>query len=290
MVKPQRAFREALGVEVDEAVDAALDDVVARAAASSEGVFTLELGHFVASLARHGAADPLGYLRTVRAEDFALASACAAGDRRALAHFEKLYFREIDRAYTRVRRGAVDRQDFGQRMRERLFVATDARRPRIGDYAGQGDLRTWFRVAVTRTLTTEATRPNRDAPSNEEESFDDTPDSALDPELALLRRKYSQDFKDAFRRALEAMEERDKAVLRKVVVEHQGIDVIAAVYQVHRATAARWVQRAREGLVRGVRKDLQENLRVAPVELESILRLVASEVEVSVRALLPTAG
>lgn len=263
------------------------DELLGRAATAFPQT---DLVAFAADLARHATAtpDPLGYLRTVRAEDVALASACATGAGWALAQFEQLYFREIDRAYARVKRSAVDPQDFTQRMRERLFVATAERRPRIADYAGQGDLRTWFRVAVTRTLTTEAMRPRRDVPSDDGE-MGEIVSPGNDPELELLRRKYTDEFRAAFRRSLDAMESRDKDILRRVVVERLGIDALATVYDVHRATAARWVQRAKEGLVRGVKRDLEKNLRVPGNELESILRLVASEVDVSVRALLPGA-
>lgn len=287
VAEARRVLGEAVPSEHRAAVAALADGLFTRATTAFPAV---DLVAFAADLARHASAapDPIAYLTTVRAEDVALASACATGAGWALTQFEQTYFREIDRAYARVRRSAVDPQDFTQRMRERLFVATAERRPRIADYAGQGDLRTWFRVAVTRTLTTEAMRPRRDAPSDDGE-FGEIPSASQDPELELLRRKYTSEFRASFRRSLEAMEERDKDILRRVVVERLGIDAIASVYDIHRATAARWVQRAKEGLVRGVRKDLEQHLRVPGTELESILRLVASEVDVSVRALLPGA-
>ncbi|MGZ3420276.1 MAG: sigma-70 family RNA polymerase sigma factor [Polyangiales bacterium] len=225
------------------------------------------------------------YLKTARVDDLALAHACALGDGAALADFEKLYFGEIDRALLKVKKGSVDRQDFAQRIRERLFVATGERRPRIEGYAGQGDLRTWFRVAMTRALINEATRPNRDDPTEDEE-LAAMPAQNANPELELLRRKYTQEFKASFARALGAMEARDKAILGYVFVEKMGIDALAEVYDIHRATAARWVQRAREGLIAGVRADLESKLRVEKSELESILRLVDGEVDVSVRRLL----
>ena len=84
------------------------------------------------------------------------------------------------------------------------------------------------------------------------------------------------------------MADRDRAILRYTIVDHLGIDALSKIYQVHRATAARWVQKARDGLVQGVREDLGARLRVPADELESIMRIVADEVEVSVRRLLPS--
>lgn len=266
-----------------------LADVIARVAAagSPRYVRDADLVAFAASLAAHAKSngDVAAYLEGARAEDLALAWACAQGDGRALATFERLYFSEIDRALSKVRRGAVDAQDLAQLVRQRLFVATEERRPRIADYAGQGDLRTWFRVAVTRLLTNEVMRPKRDE-ATEDEQLAQVATDAADPELELLRRKYAEEFKASFARALAALESRDRAILQYTVVERLGIDALAEIYDVHRATAARWVQRAREALISGVRADLEAHLKVAPQELESILRVIADDVDVSVRRLL----
>lgn len=275
-------FASTVGGELPDEFRPRLADVLARAAAARP---SLNLVSFAESLARHAQPDVLAYLAAARAEDLALAFACATGDAEALATFEKLYFGELDRAFLKIRRGKVDRQDFEQRIRERLFVATAERAPRIADYAGQGDLRAWFRVTVTRLLINEAQRPSHDAPTEDDE-LAALPHFSADPELELLRRKYSAEFKASFARALEALESKDRAILGYVVKEKLGIDALAEVYDVHRATAARWVQRAREGLVAGVRADLGAHLKVPEQELESILRLVADEVDVSVRRLL----
>ena len=280
-------FGTTLGLTGDDVSDdwrTRLADLLARAAAARP---SLNLVEFAEALARHARSvgDVDGYLQAARAEDLALAHACAHGDPTALTAFEKLYFGEIDRAFLKIRRDRVDRQDFEQRIRERLFVATEERTPRIGDYTGQGDLRAWFRVAMTRTLINESQRPNRDAPTDDEE-LAAYPHAQADPELELLRRKYSEEFRESFARALQALDAKDRAILGYVVVEKLGIDALASVYDVHRATAARWIQRAREALVSGVRADLEARLNVPTHELESILRLVGEDVEVSVRRLL----
>lgn len=291
MEKALETFTAALAPRVlDPEGELALRDVLDRAKADSiEERYPLDLVAFARELARHAAAadDANEYVRTVRAEDIALATACATGHAQALAAFERLYFGEIERAFKRIRRDSVDPNDFTQRIRERLFVATPERRSRMADYSGTGELRTWFRVSVTRALTTDSMRPKRDEPT-EADVLAEMPGKGLTPELELLQKKYSAEFRTSFGRTLQSMEDRDRAILRYTIVDKLGIDALAQIYQVHRATAARWVQRARDGLVEGVRNDLQERLRVREDELESILRIAANEVDVSVRALLPS--
>jgi RNA polymerase sigma-70 factor (ECF subfamily) len=287
-----QSFREALAPRVldDPEGTQALRDVIERAreSAAAEG-YALDLSSFARELARHAASadDPTTYLKTVRAEDIALATACAGANAQALAVFERTYFGEIERAFKRIRRDSVDPGDFAQQVRERLFVSTPERRARIGDYSGTGELRTWFRVAVTRALTSESMRPKRDTPT-EADVLAELPGRGVTPELELLQRKYSAEFRASFGRTLLALEERDRAILRYTIVDRLGIDALSQIYQVHRATAARWVQKARDELVQGVRDDLAAKLRVPEDELQSILRIVADEVEVSVRGLLPS--
>jgi RNA polymerase sigma-70 factor, ECF subfamily len=264
------------------AVEDKLEAFLARAVAARP---TLDVKSFAEAIAVRAGGNVDAFVESARAEDLALAHECAGGDAAALATFERLYFGEIERALLKVKRGKIDRQDFEQRMRERLFVAHDGQPPRIASYSGQGDLRAWFRVAVTRTMINESQRPSRDAPTEDEE-LAAMPHGSADPELELLRRKYSQEFKDSFARALGALDARDRAILGYTVVEKLGIDALAEVYDIHRATAARWVQKARDGLVAGVRADLQKSLKVQANEMESILRLVADDVEVSIRRLL----
>jgi uncharacterized protein (DUF885 family) len=62
--------------------------------------------------------------------------------------------------------------------------------------------------------------------------------------------------------------------------------VTAAVYSVHRATAARWVSKAHAAVLDGVRQALQSRLRVTKKELSSILRLIGSQLDITLDAYL----
>ena len=58
----------------------------------------------------------------------------------------------------------------------------------------------------------------------------------------------------------------------------------------HRATAARWIIRVRQRLIEDTRARLLALLRVGDDELESVLRLIRSELDISIQGALATAG
>ena len=66
------------------------------------------------------------------------------------------------------------------------------------------------------------------------------------------------------------------------------MDEIAGLYGVHRATAARWVDRIRDKLEVETKRRLRERTGLAGAELDSAVRLVQSRLEVSFRRLLGT--
>jgi RNA polymerase sigma-70 factor, ECF subfamily len=69
------------------------------------------------------------------------------------------------------------------------------------------------------------------------------------------------------------------------LIDALTIDQIAAVQGVHRATAARWLERARETLSRATRKDFMARLGTDPFEADEILRWVQSRIELSLGGL-----
>ena len=71
-------------------------------------------------------------------------------------------------------------------------------------------------------------------------------------------------------------------VLRMSLVEGLSVDELAPVFGVHRATAARLLQRARDAVSEGTKRRLTERLSLETSELESILRLVRSQLDLSI--------
>lgn len=223
--------------------------------------------------------------------DVYLAAACLANDREALAVF--------DRDVVAAARGAVRSIDPNdafideacQRLRTSLLVGSgDGGRPRIADYAGRGPLRAWVGVAAVRTalMIRRSQLRAREVPVDDEDwSGALALISTGNPELDLLKRQYADAFGSALRDAVAALEPRARAVLRMSFVDALSIDEIGQVYAVHRATAARWIQRACDSVFAQTRELLGERLSLSPTELDRVTALVRSQLDVSLSQLLP---
>jgi RNA polymerase sigma-70 factor (ECF subfamily) len=216
--------------------------------------------------------------------DLVLSCACAAGDRSALAHFDATYGGDMVGALStlRVDRDFID--EVLQAVREKLFVGAA---PKILDYAGRGSLRAWLRAVVMRTALNARRRRIADpAPSAADDALLDVAAPARDPEVAEIVAKYGAAYKQAVHESLAELPPEDRNVLRLSLLEGLGIDAIARIYDVHRATVARRVGRAREAVVEGARRRLGESARLDAAELASITRACRTTLDLSlVRAL-----
>jgi RNA polymerase sigma-70 factor (ECF subfamily) len=172
-----------------------------------------------------------------------------------------------------------------QTVRQRLLVGTEGGGPRLLEYAGRGPLAAWVRITLVRTGLSLRRQQNR-----QQRQLSDLQDSALatagDPELDYLRSRYRAEFEQAFRDACARLPERERAVLRLAVIDGLSVDRIGLVYGVHRATAARWLIRARTLLFEETRRLLTAALGLSPSEFGSLARLVHSQLDVQISVLL----
>src|SRR5262249_46581288 len=115
-----------------------------------------------------------------------------------------------------------------------------------------------------------------------EDDLLEAPGFADDPELGELKAKYRDQLAAAFRASLATLQPRDRSLLRYQVMDGLTIDEIGAIYKVHRATAARWLAPIRTELVDGTLAKLSAELGVGRASAASIVRLVQSQLELSV--------
>jgi RNA polymerase sigma-70 factor (ECF subfamily) len=228
-------------------------------------------------------------LAGLHAADLYLACACALNHGDAVALFERTYFPEVQLARMRRSDLALERDDVEQLVRQRLLVAAPGRRARIADYSGRGSLRNWFRVAVVRLIANEAARPAREVAVHDEAlaAF-----SALtaDPELEYMKRFYRAELQASLSDALGQLSERERKLLRHSLMQGLTIDELAVIYGAHRATVARWIVKARTSLFERFREALMQRLQVGPAELDSILRLIQSSLDITMERLFGTAN
>jgi RNA polymerase sigma-70 factor, ECF subfamily len=226
-----------------------------------------------------------GSLDDLRAGDLYLAIACAAGVEQAIAAFDRQYLAGLASALVRRGHDPAIAADAVQAVRVRFLVGEAGRAPRIADYDGRGSLATWLRVAATR-IALDARRKHHRETIKEIDALS----ADCNPELDLLHHRFGAEFDAAFRSTFESLSHRERTLLRYQVIDRLGIDRIAVIYGVHRATAARWLAHAREALVEGVRRTLEARLEIGSGELDSLLRVVRSKLELSLRLLLTPAG
>jgi RNA polymerase sigma-70 factor (ECF subfamily) len=198
--------------------------------------------------------------------------------------FETDYVPEIRRAGERARLSSDGVTELTQALRLELLVGRDGRRPKLAEYGGRGDLRGWLRVTAMRAAL-KIHRAQRKPPSDESGLLE-RKSSGDDPELGYMKALYGDAFRRAFHAAAATLDARDKAVLRQCFVEGKTIDDIGALHGVHRATAARWIQSARESLLLATRRQFAQEAKVGPRECESVLRLVQSRFDITLRRLL----
>jgi RNA polymerase sigma-70 factor (ECF subfamily) len=239
---------------------------------------------FLAHLARavNGEAATAGELNALRGADLFLAAACARGDTKAIRALEDAYFSEVDQAMSRARPPGVQVDDVKQLLREKLFVARGGEMPKIGEYSGRGELRRWVRATVTRTVLNLASRGPKEA-AVEDEVLSELPGGELDPELEHLKQLYRAEFKAAFPEALAVLAADERTLLRQRYVDGLTIDQLDAVYGQHRSTVARRLAKAETSLMRAVRERLMGKLKINQRELSSLVRLIRSQIEVSLK-------
>ena len=238
----------------------------------------------------------------LRAADLYLACACASGDGSAVAVFESRYIGEVDVALSRMRLSAANLQEVRQLVRQRLFVPAAAAQlaaaaevaagppgaataaavsGKISEYSGRGDLRRWVRTVALRTCLNLLRKGKGEVLVGDEQVLANMAQTGDDPELAYMKQRYRGEFKQAFLTALGALSARDQSLLRYHHADGLNIDEIGAIYRVHRVTAYRWLEKAREALVAGIQQTLRERLRLDQGEFDSILRLIRSQLHLS---------
>ena len=166
-----------------------------------------------------------------------------------------------------------------QLIRERLFVEG-----KITGYSGRGPLAAWLRVV---TLRVASDLRSRERPHAE---IADVPGTAIDPELGIIQRRYGGAFRTALRDALAGLDAEERSLLRLHYLDGLNIERIGVVFQVSRATIGRRMIAVRERIIEDTYRLLRERLKITPGELESLLRVVRSDLAISLSGVLAEAA
>jgi RNA polymerase sigma-70 factor (ECF subfamily) len=218
------------------------------------------------------------WLSQAHASDLYLTCACGRGSAAALAAFDRAHLVSVADYLARSRPDASFVEDVRQALREKLFVAPAHK---IEEYSGRGSLGGWTRALAVRTAIDLRRRRGERLP----ELRDHKP-AAIDPELGYLAEHYRGEVEAAFRHALSLLDREQRTLLRMHFVDEVTLDELARLRKVHRATIARHLAAARRAILDETRNHLRERFSLTSEELNSLVKLVRSRLNVSLAQLL----
>lgn len=251
-----------------------------RACQAARPGVALSLDRFRAHLAAHRPAELTldEQLATWCLDDAYLAAAATAGDPVAVRAIADELVPIIDLALSTWEPAVRD--ETRQRLHAMLVVDHGGRGPLLGQYGGRGALRRWIRVVAVREAGKTRTADQAALPVDDQDLLDALA-PASDPALSAVKREAAAAFKAAFLAAVASLEPRERTALRLHLLDGLTIDDIAPMFEVHRATVARWIGGARQAVLERTRRGLMRDLRIDAADADSLIRLVQSRIELS---------
>ncbi|MCA9705039.1 MAG: sigma-70 family RNA polymerase sigma factor [Myxococcales bacterium] len=209
-----------------------------------------------------------------------LTCACAHGVPGAMEAFARQHGPDVDGALRRLGLSEAAAADVRQAALDKLFV--DGRQ-KIRGYNGRGALGGWVRAVVVRQAISMG---RRRAPLDL--ARDELPQlpALADPERELLGARYGPRLREALQRALLDLPAEDRNLLRFRFVDGLTLDELARVFDVHRATVARRLARARAQVRQAALERLRVEFAVGVADAASLVRLVRSQLDLSLSGLL----
>ena len=220
-------------------------------------------------------ADGVAPLAQLHAADLFLVHHALLGSARAVQAVQEL----LARLRPVLRRTGADAaliDDLIDELPFELLAPRTGAPPPLAAYSGRGPLGGWLRVVAVRKLVE---RRRRGGVQLDDRVLDELAAAELGPELTVLRLRYRNEIGAATVSAIAELDAQHRLLLRQHYLDGLSIDRLAALHGIHRATAARRLAAVREELARAVRGRLMATLGVGDGTLDSIIRLVGSELE-----------
>jgi RNA polymerase sigma-70 factor (ECF subfamily) len=218
-------------------------------------------------------------LDQIPAEDVYLACACIEGARGSAAAFEAQYAKVIRRAVSRAVVSQQDRDDAEQRTLQHLLVGVGGAGPAIAKYPGHVPLAKWvpvvaLRVAISLRRTESAEHRLRAKAGAEA--------IAVNPEHLYIREELRRAVEPAIAAALRRLDARDRLILRLFLVSGATLRTIGESLGLSQQAISKRIANARAALMKDVREAVAGTLQISEDDFSSILRFVASQLDVNV--------
>ncbi len=214
-------------------------------------------------------------------ESLFLCCACARGDQAACRVFQQTYVTVVRRAIARIEPDRHFVDEVAAQVFDKLLVGPE---PRVTRYSGRGELSAWLKVVASRAAID--AKPRR--AGNDEEPLPSTAElvMSMSPESMVLTRTHAQNITDALQSATARLDLKEREILRLHYADGLNIDEIGALHGVHRATVARWLQRARATIDSAVREELLAKHGLDAAEVASLIHGTSGILQETLRALL----
>jgi RNA polymerase sigma-70 factor (ECF subfamily) len=217
-----------------------------------------------------------------RGADLYLAIACAGQNAAAVGQFERTFLAALPRQLGRVALTTHEEDELRQQVRVKLLVGPN---PKILEYKGSGPLGAWVRVCALRMALDYKSSPEQ-AKRGDNDALDALVGGTVAAESMLDTEHHREAFHEALQDSLAMLTAREKTLLRLHFIDGMNIDALGTVFQVHRATVARWLVAIRTRLLEDVRRKLSLEIGASSSEAQSLVRLLRSEVQVSIQRIL----
>lgn len=278
---PDAPDREALATAIDDAL-AQGRSAWPELRAPSPAAFARALGDRAQA---ETAAAALVYLRHVHAADLYLVCGCLQGDAAALRALEQQLLARLSRELRAARALAPYVEEASQMLRVRLLVLREGEREvRLAGYRGQGPLLAWLRLTLTRLALDVREHAARDVTLDAELLAASPLD--VDPELAYLRRHYREQVSAAVMQALERVAADERTMLRMHFLDGLSAGEVGQLFDMSGRTVQRRIAAARRAIIADTRAILCDQMGVNRSQFDTLLRLVGSELDLSLRRLL----
>jgi RNA polymerase sigma-70 factor, ECF subfamily len=230
--------------------------------------------------------DELDWVQALHVGDLALARASLAGQRGAIARLEELIRGAAGNVLERHAWCGLSLSELSTTILRHLLVSENGNEPKLAQYRARGPLVSFVTVCAIRLALNDRQARSRLPSLDDAGLAERAVGSEEDPELARLKERYRPEFSAAVRETLAGLEPRARNLLKLHYLERMPCERIAALYGVHTATAWRWIEKTHRELRGAIVARLAERLGADVPDAESIVRLVGSQIDDSLRVAL----
>ncbi|HEY6640878.1 hypothetical protein [Povalibacter sp.] len=219
-----------------------------------------------------------------RAADMFLACACVERIPAAVAEFLAAFGERIPQYLGKLARNADLVAEVRQILVTRCVIGDANKAPALMAYSATGSLEGWLRATAVRealSMHREGDRHASDADAALEAQI-----SWVDHEISLFKQIYREPVSHAFATACAALDAEDRALLRLHYVDGVTTAKLATMFGISRATLIRRLAASRALLVERVKAALKVASGVADQDVDSVLRLVRSQIDLRLSVVL----